>query len=104
MLPSRSGILAEAIGIASFSTTTSPSLCYCNVRISEAIVLNCSVKKMFLKILPSPQVFPLAQELPVNFDILKNTFLRRTSPVAASGIYINRTSSLGMNIFSFFLW
>ena len=43
------------------------SLRYWNVRISEAVVRSCSVKKMFLKILQNSQMFPLAPEFPVNF-------------------------------------
>ena len=43
------------------------SLRYWNARISEAVVRSCSVKEVFLKILQNSQVFPLAQEFPVNF-------------------------------------
>ena len=40
---------------------------YCNVCISEAVVRSCSIKKVLIKILQNSQVFPLAQEFPVNF-------------------------------------
>ena len=70
MLPSRSGILAVAISIASTSLQQRqlfPSLRFYNVRISEAVVRSCSVEKVFLKISQNLQVFPLAQVYPVNF-------------------------------------
>ena len=67
MLFSRFGILAEAINIASSSLQQHLSLRYCNIRISEAVVRSCSVKKVFLKILQNSYVFSLAQEFPVNF-------------------------------------
>ena len=34
--------------------------------LSEEVVRSCSVKKVFLTILQNSQVFPLAQEFPVN--------------------------------------
>ena len=40
---------------------------FSNARVSEAVVRNCSVKKGFLKILQNSELFPLAQEFPVNF-------------------------------------
>ena len=43
------------------------SLRYWNARISQAVVRSCSVSEVFLKILQNSQVFPLAQEFPVNF-------------------------------------
>ena len=36
-------------------------LCFCNVHNSDEVVRSCSAKKVFLKILQSSQVFPLAQ-------------------------------------------
>ena len=38
-----------------------------NICISEAVVRSCSVKKVFLKFLQNSQVFPQAQEFPLNF-------------------------------------
>ena len=49
------------------------SLRYCNAGISEAVVRSCSVKEVFLKILQNSQVFPLAQEFPVNFATFLST-------------------------------
>ena len=51
MLPSDSGILAEPRGIAftSLQQRQSISLSLCNVRISEAVVRSCSVKKRYLR-------------------------------------------------------
>ena len=71
MLPLHFGILPEEIKHCIQQSTTSTiyislSLRYCNVRILEAVVRSCSVKKVFLKILQNSQVFSLAQELPVN--------------------------------------
>ena len=76
MLPSRSGILAEAISIASSSlqqiqSVSLASLLQCPH--SEAIVRSCSVKRVFLKILQNFQVFPLAQEIPLNFASFEGT-------------------------------
>ena len=69
MLLSRSGILAKAIRhcIQLSATKTVHISRYCNVRISETVVRSCTVKKVFLKMLQNSQVFPLAQEFPVNF-------------------------------------
>ena len=43
------------------------SLRYCNIRISEAVVWSCSVKKVFVKILQKSELIPLMQEFPVSF-------------------------------------
>ena len=69
MLPSRSGDLAKAIKhCIQLSTTNTVYISrYCNVRMSEAVVRSCTVKKVFLKFLQNSQVFLLAQEFPVNF-------------------------------------
>ena len=70
ILPSLSKILAEAISIASSSLKQIQSLSLASLLqylLSEAVVRSCSVKKVFLKILQNSQVFPLAQEFPVNF-------------------------------------
>ena len=65
MLPSRSGILAEAnkaLHLALYSKDDLFLLLrYCNVHISEAVVRSCSLKKMLLII------FRNSQEAPVNF-------------------------------------
>ena len=71
MLPLYHGILAEAINILHLPLYSNGNLFFslrsCNDRISEAIAWNFSVKKMFLKILKSSEVFPLAQVFPLNF-------------------------------------
>ena len=89
MLSSRFGVLAEAISIAFSSLKQNLSLRYCNIRISEAVVENCSVKKVFLKILQNSSGAGVSCEF---CDILKNTFFRRPSPVTVSGIYINKSA------------
>ena len=89
MLSSRFGILAEAISIASSSLQQNLSLRYCHIRISEAVVQNCSVKKVFLKILQNSSGTGVSCEF---CDILKNTFFRRPPPVTVSGICINKSA------------
>ena len=69
-LSSHSGILAEAISIASGSLQQIQPISLTSLLqypLSEAVFRNCSVKKVFLKILQNSQVFPLAKEFAVNF-------------------------------------
>ena len=70
MLPSRCRISDKATKqcIQLSTTNTIYTLAsYWNAGISEAVVWSCSLKEVFLKILQNSQVFPLAQEFPVNF-------------------------------------
>ena len=70
MLPSHTGILAEAISIASSSLQEIQSISLAlllQYLLSEAVIWSCSVKKVFLKILHNSQVFTLAQEFPFIF-------------------------------------
>ena len=71
MLSSRSGILAKSIKQCIQLSTTN------TIYISRFVIEmpafqkqlsgSCSVKDVFLKILQNFEVFPLAQEFPVNF-------------------------------------
>ena len=93
MLPLRSRILAEAISLASTSLQQRESISlasFLNIRIPEAVVRTCSVKK-----LPEACNFikkeTLAQVFSCEFcEIFKNTFFHGTPLVAASGICTNR--------------
>ena len=59
MLPLRSGILVEAISIASSSLQQIESILlrFRNAHNSETVAWSCSVKKVFLKISQNSQVF-----------------------------------------------
>ena len=75
---------------------------YC-VRLSEAVALRCSVKKVPLKTAKNLQENSYARGLrlwhrcfPVNFaKFFRTTFFRRTSPVAASRLFVSSFYSYG---------
>ena len=78
------------------------SLRYCNVRISEAVVWSCSVKRVFCKILQNSQEFPL------NFETLsRNPFSKNTPSGCVWHLDQSRFPILILHVinqFSFFLW
>ena len=69
MVPSYSGILAEAIGIVSTSLQQGQSISLASFLQSISLASSRVVllKKVFLKSLQSSQAFILAQVFPVNF-------------------------------------
>ena len=93
MLPSRSGILAKAISIASTSLKQRHSISrasflqYPHFRSSRP---ESFCKKGFLKNFDNSQVFSLAQMFPVNLRNFKEHFFHRIPPMVPSGICTNR--------------